>query len=102
MDELRDTIRKRIRSVLLPGELTARLYAGPGEGGTCGCCDQAILQSDIEYDFVLGDGKRLVMHLNCFPLRRQSLKDPEQNHSNLQTGGAVPCSTLVAIKASRT
>jgi hypothetical protein len=77
MDELRDTIRKRIRSVLLPGELTARLYAGPGEGGTCGCCDQAILQSDIEYDFVLGDGKRLVMHLNCFPLRRQSLKDPE-------------------------
>jgi hypothetical protein len=45
MDDLRDTIRKRIRSALLPGELTSRLYAGPGEGRTCSCCDQAILQS---------------------------------------------------------
>ena len=77
MDDLRDTIRKHIRSALLPGELTSRLYAGPGEGRTCGCCDQAILQSDIEYDFVMGDGKTLVMHVNCFLLWHHSLQDSE-------------------------
>ena len=52
----------------LPLERAERMFAGYGSGKICDGCDQPIGSQQVEYEFVLADGRTFHLHLGCASL----------------------------------
>jgi hypothetical protein len=76
--DLSACIRARIIATRLPGRPTAYVYAGPGDGAICACCDEIIEAGEIQYDldFPAQEGEigSYAMHLACFHLWRDEIE----------------------------
>ncbi len=77
-ENLSASIRTRILATRLPGRPTAYVYAGPGDGALCACCDEIIKANEIQYDldFPAREGEigSYAMHLHCFHLWRDGIE----------------------------
>jgi hypothetical protein len=77
-DNLSASIRTRIIAARLPGRPTAYVYAGPGDGALCACCDEFIKGTEIQYDLDFpareGEISSYAMHLHCFHLWRDGIE----------------------------
>lgn len=83
-EDLTASIRERILSARLPERPTAYVYAGPGDGARCACCDELIAGTDIQYDLDFPAQKEdeissYAMHLACFHLWREAVESLQRH-----------------------
>lgn len=58
-------IRAKVEDGRLPLEPPAQTWAENGTQGKCDGCDERILASQVQYEFVLADGRTFRLHLGC-------------------------------------
>jgi hypothetical protein len=58
-------IRDRLNSGRLPCGVPTRMWAGFGTGQSCDGCDEPIVPAQVEYEFIVGDGRTIRFHLGC-------------------------------------
>ena len=73
--EITAIILAKLAAGALPNVRVSRVWAGPGSGRVCDCCDEAITESDVEHEVLLAGAVLLKLHQNCFSIWQQSLKD---------------------------
>jgi hypothetical protein len=82
---VRHLIGERLRSGVLPRFRGQRTYGGRGEGAGCGCCDEPIAPSDVQYDVDQRDAaegevpervRSIPMHLPCYRLWVEESETP--------------------------
>jgi hypothetical protein len=95
-DNLVASIRTRIIAGRLPNRPTAYVYAGPGDGAICGCCDDVIKPSEIQYDLDFpareGEVSSYAMHLHCFHLWRDGIELLAREEASRRQLGTEPAS----------
>lgn len=95
-DNLGASIRMRISAARLPRRPTAYVYAGPGDGAICACCDAVIRTSEIQYDLDFpareGEVSSFAMHLHCFHLWRDGVEIVAREDASRRQLGADPAS----------
>ena len=66
---LRELIRLRLRSLLLPVLAAGRVWAGPGAGETCIACDESVDTSQIIYEWEdAALNAKFQMHVLCYEI----------------------------------
>jgi hypothetical protein len=64
--DLRDRIRCRMHEGSLPAMRVANFDAGFGEGDVCIGCGEPIAKSQVEYDVMTIQERRVKLHIRCF------------------------------------
>ena len=63
--QLRQRVRARIESGILPAKHPSAQWAGPGVGKPCVVCDRATHWDEIEHELDFGDGTPRTFHRAC-------------------------------------
>jgi hypothetical protein len=88
VENLVDVIRSRVLSAQLPRYLNSRVFAGPGDGLVCVCCDAVIERRELEYELEIGleddSAPPCVMHLQCYQLWFGVLRSLEIESTHLK------------------
>jgi hypothetical protein len=69
--DLAAVIRRKITAGILPREVPARTWAGPGTGKTCDACDIEIVPAEMEHELDLRNGRTLGFHQRCLTVLRE-------------------------------
>lgn len=64
-EEVRVLALQRISCGMLPDELPASSWAGPGEGNQCTLCDEPITADEIEIECE-NHGRTIYLHQHCY------------------------------------
>jgi hypothetical protein len=67
-EELRQAIRQKVLAGDLPKENCHRTWYGPGTGGVCLACQQAIQANDVEVECDLPGGGTIRLHRRCYDI----------------------------------
>jgi hypothetical protein len=67
-DELLPGIRQKILDGTLPKQNCRMTWYGPGTGGICVACEQAIAAHDVEVECDLPNGGTIRLHRRCYDI----------------------------------
>lgn len=63
---VRELIRLKLRSHLLPASASGRLWAGPGAGEVCSACDEPVGRKETLYEWEDRAVGKIMMHVRCY------------------------------------
>jgi hypothetical protein len=77
-------IRERIRRMLRTGDIecddTGRVWAGEGSGKRCAACLEAIVPTSVEYEADL-NGRTLYFHMRCHQIWLEECEPDTTKHA---------------------
>jgi hypothetical protein len=66
-------ILAKLAAGALPNVWVSKVWAGPGTGTICDCCDEAITASEVQHEIELAGAVVLCLHPRCFLIWQSTL-----------------------------